>query len=162
MMMMMMMKSGLQACAVLRRRQKPFSFSGLFSVGEEEEVGKSFTIKVINDSHNQRLSRDKVTRALQQSLSGQPRHFLPLEHLTAEVSIHFHQQQQFIKEKIMYYYRFCNSLTIESFFSRRDFRGCMLHSAVDISIDHFVVIRRIPRLYLENHKRFAGILMAKV
>ena len=31
-----------------------------------------------------------------------------------------------------------------------------------VSIDHFVVIRRIPRLYLENHKRFAGILMAKV
>ena len=38
----------------------------------------------------------------------------------------------------------------------------MAAEGMKISIDHFVVIRRIPRLYLENHKRFAGILMAKV
>ena len=29
-----------------------FSLFRLFSAGEEEEAGKSFTIKVINDSHN--------------------------------------------------------------------------------------------------------------
>ena len=33
--------------------KKPLlSLFRLFSAGEEEEAGKSFTIKVINDSHN--------------------------------------------------------------------------------------------------------------